>query len=154
MIFFIFAASAWGAESLFHVAQNGSDANAGTQSKPFATLAAARDAARARKPARIVVHGGRYFLNAPLDLVAADSGLVIEAAPRETPVLVGRLYPSAIAVSIDGQRNRFAESEIHDTTYSALIASGNGHLIEGNLIDRAMNELHDGAGIYITYCNR
>lgn len=445
VLFSTFAASVCGAESVFHVAPNGSDANAGTQSKPFATLAAARDAARARKPARIVVHGGRYFLSAPVELDAADSGLVIEAAPRETPVLaggrrisgwerdgehcwvasvpeaaggkqdfrmlvvngafclparlpetgtfthltefnvpwmstseggwkrkptteeltmmryrpgdlgpwldsasaevtvyhmwdetrvglaahdpetqtltfstpvghppgafgvkkfvvwnvregllrpgqwcldkragrvvywprpgedmrsadvlaptmesiirisgspgapvsdvtlkglmltatntplipggfgagafagavqvdhangcrlqdltifnvagqgirtlncqqlhvegchvrdtgacgirlggddcvaagnhvhhVGRLYPSAIAVSIGGQRNRFADSEIHDTTYSALIANGNGHLIEGNLIYRAMSELHDGAGIYITYCN-
>jgi hypothetical protein len=85
----IFAVSASGAETVFHVATNGNDANAGTKSKPFATLARACDAARAQKPARIVTHGGRYFLDTPLDLTAADSGLVIEAAPRETPVLVG-----------------------------------------------------------------
>ncbi|MFA6563224.1 MAG: right-handed parallel beta-helix repeat-containing protein [Verrucomicrobiia bacterium] len=84
-----FAAFACGDETIFHVAPNGSDANAGTKSKPFATLAKARDVARAHNPARVVVHGGRYFLGAPLDLTAADSGLVIEAAQRETPVLVG-----------------------------------------------------------------
>jgi hypothetical protein len=89
IVLFIFAASAWGAEGVFHVAPNGNDANAGTKNKPFATLAAARDAARARKPARIIVHGGRHFLNAPLDLDSSDSGLVIEAAPGETPVLIG-----------------------------------------------------------------
>jgi hypothetical protein len=83
------SSGASGEKTVFHVSPNGNDANAGTKSKPFATLAKARDAARAPKPARVVVHGGRYFLDAPLDLTAADSGLVIEAAPRETPVLVG-----------------------------------------------------------------
>ncbi len=85
----LLAAPVSGAEAVFHVATNGNDTNTGTKGKPFATLTKACDAARAQKPARIVVHGGRYFLDAPLDLTAADSGLVIEAAPRETPVLVG-----------------------------------------------------------------
>jgi len=33
-------------------------------------------------------------------------------------------------------------------------AGGDDHRIEGNLIYRAMRELHDGAGIYITFCKR
>lgn len=68
----------------FYVATNGNDAWPGTLPKPgprkadgpFATLAKARDAARALKSgdptiqARIVVGGGEYFLSAPLDLTA------------------------------------------------------------------------------------
>lgn len=42
IVLFIFAASAWGAEGVFHVAPNGNDANAGTKNKPFATLATPR----------------------------------------------------------------------------------------------------------------
>ena len=65
---------------------------------------------------------------------------------------VGLLYPSAIAVSTGGQGNLIAHNEIHDTPYSAVAAGGNNHRIEANLIYRAMQELHDGAGIYITFC--
>ncbi|MEK7404688.1 MAG: right-handed parallel beta-helix repeat-containing protein [Acidobacteriota bacterium] len=59
---------------------------------PLTTLSAARDAARklpAAEPKRIVVHGGKYFFTEPLVLDARDSGLTIEAAPGETPVLYG-----------------------------------------------------------------
>ena len=81
----------------FHVAPAGSDANAGTERKPFATLEKARDAIRAVRPARpgtntIVLHGGEYFLARPVVFTPADSGtpgapLVIAAAPGEKPVL-------------------------------------------------------------------
>lgn len=79
----------------FFVAPNGSDVNPGTDSQPFATLAKARDAARTAKAAdasakrRIVVRGGEYFLDATLELTAQDSGLTIEAAPGEKPMLYG-----------------------------------------------------------------
>jgi hypothetical protein len=74
-----------------YVAPNGNDANPGTKAKPFATLQRARDAARmleADGDRRIVVRGGTYY-DVSLVLEPADSGLAIEAAPGETPVLYG-----------------------------------------------------------------
>jgi len=59
---------------------------------PLATLAAARDAARkagAARPVTVVLAGGRYFLEEPLALQPHDSGLTIEAAAGEEPVLLG-----------------------------------------------------------------
>ncbi|MFA6543519.1 MAG: right-handed parallel beta-helix repeat-containing protein [Limisphaerales bacterium] len=66
----------------FHVAPNGNDTNPGTQAKPFATLSAARDAARSAGagPHRIVVLPGDFFLAKTLELDARDNGLTIEAA--------------------------------------------------------------------------
>lgn len=75
----------------FHVAPGGSPAANGTASAPFATLAQARDAARklpANELRRIVVHGGEYF-DVGLLLEPADSGLSIDAAPGEHPILYG-----------------------------------------------------------------
>lgn len=68
---------------------------------------------------------------------------------------VGIIYPSAIGLwggGTDGQGWQFVHNEIHDTSYTALACGGNGHRIENNLIYRAMQQLHDGAGIYITFC--
>jgi len=75
----------------FHVAPDGSDANPGTKEKPFATLTKARDAARlqaAGKARRIIVRGGKYY-DVSLALGPEDSGLTIEAAPGEKPILHG-----------------------------------------------------------------
>lgn len=65
---------------------------------------------------------------------------------------IGVAYPSAIAVWVDGQRAEVSHNEIHDTPYTAIAAGGTDHRIESNLIYRAMQVLHDGAGIYITFC--
>ncbi|MCC6859402.1 MAG: right-handed parallel beta-helix repeat-containing protein, partial [Bryobacterales bacterium] len=65
---------------------------------------------------------------------------------------VGVTYPSAIALSLSGRGSRVSRNEVFDTPYSAITASGTGHVIEGNRIYRAMRELHDGAAIYITFC--
>ena len=70
---------------------------------------------------------------------------------------IGRIYPSAIAVWIGGDKGGGIEvnhNEIHDVPYSAIDAGGNDHRIEHNLIYHAMQELHDGAGIYVTFCKR
>ncbi len=57
---------------------------------PLATLAAARDAARATAgPVRILARGGDYYLKAPILFDARDAGLSIMAAPGETPVFHG-----------------------------------------------------------------
>jgi hypothetical protein len=68
---------------------------------------------------------------------------------------VGLTYPSAIALWGGGKAPRgvhLTHNEIHDIPYTAIACGGNNHLIDGNLIYRAMQELHDGAGIYITFC--
>lgn len=75
----------------FHVAPNGNDISPGTVERPFATLAAARDAARKAEagPRRIVVLPGEYFLERPLELDARDNGLTIEAATTNATTLYG-----------------------------------------------------------------
>ena len=70
---------------------------------------------------------------------------------------VGRIYPSAIAVwggGRDGQVCRIEHNTIHDTPYTSIACGGDDHRIEHNRIYRAMQVLHDGAGIYITFCKR
>jgi hypothetical protein len=64
----------------FWIATNGSDANPGTQAKPFATLERARDAVRQsqgrlqRGEVTVFLRGGDYFRTNALELTAADSG--------------------------------------------------------------------------------
>jgi hypothetical protein len=84
----------------FHVAPSGSDANPGTNEKPFATPARAMAAVRAlvaaelKSDVRVVLHGGTYVLEAPLVFTSADSGsadraITYAAAPGETVVISG-----------------------------------------------------------------
>ncbi|MFN0165467.1 MAG: right-handed parallel beta-helix repeat-containing protein [Bryobacteraceae bacterium] len=59
---------------------------------PIATLASARDAARALKskgPVTVRIRGGRYFLTEPLTLAPEDSNVIWEAAPGERVVVSG-----------------------------------------------------------------
>jgi hypothetical protein len=70
---------------------------------------------------------------------------------------IGRIYPSAIAVWVDGRDGqvcRIEHNTIHDTPYTAIACGGDDHRIEQNHIYHAMQQLHDGAGIYITFCKR
>ncbi len=67
---------------------------------------------------------------------------------------IGLTYPSAIAVWSGGNGVQIAHNEIHDTPYTAIACGGDDHLIESNLVHHAMQELKDGAGIYITFCKR
>jgi hypothetical protein len=83
--------SAAGASEFF-VSPSGDDAGAGSKERPFATLAKARDAARAAGTAavhRVVVMPGDYFLGTTLDLDGRDSGLTIEADPGGAATLYG-----------------------------------------------------------------
>ncbi len=87
----------------FHVAPNGDDRNPGTQAKPFATPARARDAVRALKkaqggtlktPVTVLLQGGTYSLAEPLLFAPEDSGSAASpvtwaAAPGAKPVLSG-----------------------------------------------------------------
>ncbi|MEI8291894.1 MAG: right-handed parallel beta-helix repeat-containing protein [Verrucomicrobiota bacterium] len=75
----------------FFVATNGRDSNPGTISQPFATLPAARDAARLAGAGshRITVMPGEYFLAQTLELDARDNGLTIESAAGGMATLYG-----------------------------------------------------------------
>ena len=75
----------------FIVAPAGSDKNPGTMSHPFATLEAARDAARKAGPGnhRIIVMPGEYYLSRPFELDPRDNGLTIGADTSGTVILYG-----------------------------------------------------------------
>ena len=74
----------------FFVAANGDDSNSGTAERPFATLAQARDAARASTGGKTIwLRGGDYTLLQTLDLTAADSGLTIRSVDGEKVRLSG-----------------------------------------------------------------
>lgn len=61
---------------------------------------------------------------------------------------VGLTYPSAIALTGGGQGCRIAHNHVYRTPYSAVTCGGQDNILEGNRIHHAMQELHDGAGIY------
>ncbi|NQT02046.1 MAG: right-handed parallel beta-helix repeat-containing protein, partial [Planctomycetes bacterium] len=61
---------------------------------------------------------------------------------------VGLTYPSAIALQGGGRDCEISHNEIHETPYTAINWGGQNNRIEHNLIYHAMQELHDGAGIY------
>ena len=80
-----------------YVSPNGKDTNPGTQAKPLASLAAARDAARpsaGKKPVTVHVADGVYYLPETLVFTPADSGsakrpVVYRAANEGGAVLSG-----------------------------------------------------------------
>jgi hypothetical protein len=61
---------------------------------------------------------------------------------------VGLTYPSAIALTGGGENCEIAHNHVHHTPYSAVTCGGENNRIESNRIHHAMQELHDGAGIY------
>jgi len=61
---------------------------------------------------------------------------------------IGLTYPSALALQGGGEDCRISHNEIHDCPYTAINCGGERNHIEHNLIYRAMQELHDGGGIY------
>jgi hypothetical protein len=61
---------------------------------------------------------------------------------------VGLTYPSAIALTGGGRDCRISHNHVYNTPYSAVTCGGRDNIIEGNRIHHAMQELHDGAGIY------
>ncbi len=74
-----------------YVAPGGNDDSAGTREQPLATLSKAVVSARslpADVPRRVVLRGGSYW-NVAVALGPEDSGLTLEAASGETPVLHG-----------------------------------------------------------------
>ncbi len=80
---------------------------------------------------------------------------------------VGKTFLSAIALYVGATDPNVAEewekgisyadctishNELHDVPYAAICAGGKNLIIQKNLIYRAMQDLYDGAGIYITFC--
>ena len=62
---------------------------------------------------------------------------------------IGRTYPSAIGLRGSGEGLRLSHNTVHNTPYSAINSGGKDQIIEGNLLYAAMEQLHDGAGIYM-----
>jgi hypothetical protein len=62
---------------------------------------------------------------------------------------IGRLYPSGIGLTCGGKDNHVYENYIHEVPYVGLTSTGLRALIESNRLERVMQELHDGAGIYL-----
>jgi hypothetical protein len=75
----------------FFIAPNGNDTHPGSKDQPFASLDAARDAARkaGAGPHRIFVLPGDYFLAKTCELDARDNGLTIEAVEAGKTTLYG-----------------------------------------------------------------
>jgi hypothetical protein len=81
---------------------------------------------------------------------------------------IGRTFPSAIALYVGATDPnvpeewepgihytgcRIQHNEIHHVPYAAICAGAKKPEITGNLIYEAMQDLYDGAGIYITFCS-
>lgn len=75
---------AWGS---ICVSPEGDDAGDGSAQRPFRTLARAQAAARKAGGGEIRLADGTYELARPLELTAADAGLVFTAAPGAQPVV-------------------------------------------------------------------
>jgi len=89
-----------GEDRTFHVSPQGHDGSPGTQERPFATLARARDAVRGEAKAglqrdiTVLLRGGTYGLKEPLTFGPEDSGtdrfsITYAAFPGEKPVISG-----------------------------------------------------------------
>ncbi len=86
-------------QATFYLAPNGSDANPGTESRPFATIDRAKKAVRAVNKEMsgdvvVVLAGGLYDFDETIVFEAADSGtggydVVYRAKPHESPVVSG-----------------------------------------------------------------
>jgi len=100
----------------FYVAPTGSDADPGTQDKPFATIARAQRAVRELKargpqqkqPIVVSIRDGFYELAEtitfePQDSGTADAPIVYEAAPGQRPVLSGGRRIAGWQVGPDGR---------------------------------------------------
>ena len=92
----VITAKAEGQPAVLYVAANGSDANPGTEAKPFATLERARDEARKIKGEGVTVwvRGGTYALQKTFELAKEDGGtekapVAYRACPNEEVRLAG-----------------------------------------------------------------
>ncbi len=114
--FVLFAVTCSAAD--FYVAAGGSDANPGTQAKPFATLTRAVTAARTAKPATLWISEGSYNQSA-IALTAADSGLTIKAV--NASLNAGTSVPAAaLHLSDDPRIDPAAKGKVYELDTAAL----------------------------------
>ncbi len=118
----------------FFVAPNGSDTNAGSKAKPFATLERARDAIRTLKPSQrlaksggaVWLRGGDYVRTNALEFTAADSGTA------DAPI-IWRAYKNE-NVRLLGGRTLTGFTPVSDATLLArLDEPARGHIRQLNL---------------------
>lgn len=161
----------------FFVSPSGDDGNAGTLERPFATLAGAQQAVRARgegRGATVLVQGGTYYLDEPLVFTSADSGnadapVIFAAAAGETVVISGgrrlqldwRPYrdgvfqattPDGLEIDqlfVDGQRQRMARYP----NFDPQVAIYNGYAADAFSRERAAR-WSDPVGGYIHAMHR
>lgn len=62
----------------------------------------------------------------------------------------GRTYPSALALRVSGKSWRVHHNTLHHTPYSAICGDGTDLRIEHNRFHHVMQELSDGAAIYLS----
>ncbi len=65
---------------------------------------------------------------------------------------IGQIYPAAIALSVGGKASTISHNHINGCPYTAIQSSGEKNRIEANRIENYMEQLDDGAAIYITFC--
>ncbi|MBM3474197.1 MAG: hypothetical protein FJX75_13090 [Armatimonadetes bacterium] len=108
-------------------------------------------AIRADQSKGLTVRNCEVYDTGACGIMARSEGAVVE---QNVVHNIGVTYPSAIAVWGGAKGNVIRHNTIHDCPYTAICCEGEDHLIESNLIHHAMQELKDGAGIYITFCKR
>lgn len=112
--------------STFFVSPAGSDSAAGTQAAPFASILRALAAARAAAspPSTIVLREGTYFLSAPLELDAGDSGLSVQAFPGEVPVISGGVPLAGLAWKNVPRPSPAPPAPINGPTQGSILDNG------------------------------
>ena len=70
-----------------HVSPQGNDENDGSEANPIASLEAARAHARMVRGTIVIIHGGTYRLERPLEFTHEDDGVEFRAAPGEKVVI-------------------------------------------------------------------
>lgn len=87
--------------------------------------------------------------------IRSAGGSAVQMRGRECAVTdcdvrgVGRVFPSALGITVSGTDCEISHNEISDTSYTALHGGGPGTCFECNIIRDFMTVLDDGAAIYI-----
>ena len=132
-----------------HIAPSGNDANSGTKSSPFATLAAAQKAARTlatHEAVTVYLHGGTYYLPETIVFTSDDSGTEYRALNGEKVVISG-------AARLDLKWEPYKDGILQAKTQPGLAMDQffvNGQLQQmaryPNYDPKAMKPKHFGAG--------
>ena len=124
----------------FHVATSGSDTNPGSEAAPFASLAAARDAARnAAGAVTVWVHDGMYLTLDPVLFTEADSGT------PETPIQYRAKNPGAVIFSGGRVLEASSFAAVTDTAQLARIpGAARAAVVVSDLAAQGITEL----GVY------